>query len=66
MPDIWMCATTTCPKRKTCRRCPESGTVPNGERQSWFITPPYSINDPLSCDYYMHTTPKESPNADPS
>ena len=35
MPDIAMCPSTTCPKRTTCRRSPESGTKPNERRQAW-------------------------------
>ena len=37
MPDITMCASTTCPVRETCYRNEASGTTPSDFRQSWFM-----------------------------
>jgi MinD superfamily P-loop ATPase len=49
MPDVSMCLSTSCPKRKRCYRNPQSGTVA-GQRQSYFMTPPYTDE---GCEYYI-------------
>jgi hypothetical protein len=48
MPDIAMCSSETCSKKETCRRNPASGTVPNGQWQSWSMFAPED-----DCGYYM-------------
>lgn len=35
MPDITMCKATNCANSKTCRRSPDSGTIPDEYRQTW-------------------------------
>lgn len=35
MPDITMCNATNCANSKTCRRSPDSGTIPDEYRQTW-------------------------------
>ena len=35
MPDITMCNSQKCERRKTCKRNPASGTVPDKYSQSW-------------------------------
>lgn len=35
MPDLAMCNATNCANSKTCRRSPDSGTVPDVYRQTW-------------------------------
>lgn len=35
MPDFAMCSNSECPNTKTCRRHPDSGTVPDPIRQCW-------------------------------
>lgn len=35
MVDICMCDAHDCPNSKTCRRSPDSGTVPDAYRQTW-------------------------------
>ena len=54
MPDITMCNGETCALSETCYRAPQSGTVPNGRNQSWFIEEPYwrDCRGPTVCDYY--------------
>jgi len=37
MPDITMCASTTCHRRTECYRNAESGTEPNPWRQAYFL-----------------------------
>jgi len=57
MPDFTMCATADCPLASTCKRSPESGTVPDPHWQSWarFEWREKWLSGPR-CDYYK---PKE-------
>jgi len=59
MPDITMCNGETCALSETCYRSPQSGTVPNGDRQSWFIEEPYwrDGRGPTVCDHYWKIEP---------
>lgn len=54
MPDITMCNGETCALAETCYRAPQSGTVPNGRSQSWFMEEPYwrDGRGPTVCDSY--------------
>lgn len=59
MPDITMCNGETCPLAETCFRAPQSGTIPNGRHQSWFIEEPYwrDGRGPTVCDSYWKIDP---------
>lgn len=35
MPDVTMCHSTQCPRRRDCRRNEASGTKPSEHRQAW-------------------------------
>ena len=62
MPDITMCNGETCPLAETCFRAPQSGTIPNGRNQSWFMEEPYwrDGRGPTVCDsYWKIDLPKE-------
>ena len=50
MPDICMCANSGCPRAKSCRRSPESGTKPNPYWQSWFVDLPYDAQE--GCEHF--------------
>jgi hypothetical protein len=53
MPDITMCASTTCNRRTECYRNAASGTEPNPWRQAYFVSTDMTEN---GCDKY---SPKE-------
>jgi len=59
IPDITMCNGETCPLAETCFRAPQSGTVPNGRNQSWFMEEPYwrDGRGPTVCDSYWKIDP---------
>jgi len=59
IPDITMCNGETCALSETCYRAPQSGTVPNGRNQSWFMEEPYwrDGRGPTVCDYYWKIDP---------
>ena len=59
IPDITMCNGETCPLAETCYRAPQSGTIPNGRNQSWFMEEPYwrDGRGPTVCDSYWKIDP---------
>lgn len=53
MVDICMCKSTDCANSKTCRRSPDSGTVPDEYRQTWTdFKPPMVDGRQLDCNAY--------------
>lgn len=60
MPDITMCASLTCKKRKTCYRHEESGTKPS---RLWQTYANFEPDETGACDNYWQvkkTRSKES------
>lgn len=54
MSDITMCPGTDCPMKQSCRRFTATA---NEFRQSYFLDPPYHINEGgFSCDMYWGAT----------
>ena len=54
MSDITMCPGTDCPMKQSCRRFTARS---NDHWQSYFLDPPYHINDGgFSCDMYWGAT----------
>lgn len=56
MADISMCYHPTCPARESCKRHPDSGTVPDPVAQTIMLWQPKINGKVLECDGYW---PKE-------
>jgi hypothetical protein len=50
MPDVTLCPDRACPLSHNCYRSQNSGTRPDGLRQSWFASTPRMLNN--TCDAY--------------
>lgn len=49
MPDISMCSGKGCPRAETCYR---KTAKPSRYMQSYFVTPPFDVKQPMVCEHY--------------
>ena len=68
MPDYAMCDDDRCPYRKQCRRSPDSGTRPDGYKQTWgFFVKRGDDSEPSNCDgWWPASTLRQCPDGYPS